>query len=78
MYNMCSKVMAVSHLSAQKTSPNLVCWCVFVFTCRPICSLLLVSHRSNAILRYSIYMHPYGQPRGFMGSIYGHSYGQPF
>ena len=61
-YYMWSKVTAVSHLSAQKTSPNLVCWCVFAFTCRPTCPLLLVSRRSNAIPRYSIYTHPYGQP----------------
>ena len=44
----------------KKPSPNLVCWCVFAFTCR--CLLLLVSCRSNDIPRYSIYTHPYGQP----------------
>ena len=55
-----SKVTAVSHLSAQKTSPNFVCWCVLAFTCCPTCLLLLVSCRSNAIPRYS--MHPYDQP----------------
>ena len=73
----CTKVTAVSHLSPQKTSPNLVCWCVFAFTCHPTCLLLLVSCRSNAIPRYSIYMHTWSVPRGFMGSIYAHSYGQP-
>ena len=46
-------LMAVSHLSAQKTSPNLVCWCVFTFTCCLTCLLLPVSHISNTIPRYS-------------------------
>ena len=41
------KVTAVLHLSAQKTSPNLVCWCVFAFICHPTFPLLLVSRRSN-------------------------------
>ena len=63
-YIMWSKVMPVSHLSAKKTSPNLVCWHVFAFTCHPTCPLVLVSCRSNAIPRYSNYtqVHPYGQP----------------
>ena len=50
------------HLTAQKTPPNLVCWCVFPFTCRPTSLLLLVSHRSKAIPWYSIFAHSYGQP----------------
>ena len=44
-YIMWSKVTAVLHLSAEKISPNLVCWCVFAFTCCQTCLLLLVSRR---------------------------------
>ena len=55
-------ITAVSHLSAQKPSPNLVCWCVFGFICHSPYPLLLVSRRSNTIPRYYIFKHPYGQP----------------
>ena len=62
MYIMRSKVTAVTYFSAHKSSQNLVCCCLFAFTCRQTSLLLLVSLRSNAIPRYSIYAHPCGQP----------------
>ena len=77
VYKLCmwSKVTAVSHLSAQKTSPNLVCWCVFAFTCHPTCPLLLVIKHYSSV--YYLYTRPYGQPPRVNGSIYAHSYCQP-
>ena len=63
--------MAVSHLGAQKTSPNFgLLVCVLAFTCRPTCPLLLVSHRSNVISWYSIFIRTHTvSPGGFMGGL---------
>ena len=74
---MWSKVTAVSYLSAQKTSPNLVCCCVCIYMWPNLSATPGELHIKCYSSVFYLYAPIWSAPHRFMGSIYAHSYSQP-